>query len=652
MNATIFWLAALLSLYCAYALFWGVVSAKMAKTADDFLLGGRQIPSWVFASSATAISFSGWIALGHPAFIFRDGFQFGAMTLSVISIPLSGVLFLKRQWMIGRHFGFSTQAGILGDYYRSEALRWAVILVALTFAVPFLAMQLAASGYLVQIATGNAISWVWAMWIMTAGVFLYVCLGGLRAAAFVGALQFLLFIAGIIAVGLVAYSSLGGFGEFVDLLAKLSVKGMGPLGEPAAGYNAYFEVPGVIQFIDGLGKEAPVGGLWTGAMALTFSLALMGIQASPGYAGWALAARDARGFGAQQVWVSGLGVGVVLLFFGIAQGMGANFLGASAATTAAGLEVSHWLPVLDHGRESTLVAHYIQPVGQYSPWMMVLLVICSFASIHALAAALASVAGTIFVRDIYVRYLVPDASDAQQKLWARITIFVVMLAALLLATYAPRAQVELGSLALGLGAQLLPALLGLCWMPWLTGAAVTTGAIAGMVGVILTDSFGQTLATFFGFDFPWGRWPWTIHSAGWGLFFNALFCLVISTVSQRTQDKLHRQSYHAFLRSTAAAQPAKRFLRPVAWTLALAWGFFAVGPGSVIGNYLFSMPDGSVSDWALGLPSIWVWQIIWWGFGILVIWFLGFRLEMATAPRAALEPKKEPQQGGTRYFRD
>jgi uncharacterized protein YggT (Ycf19 family) len=39
-----------------------------------------------------------------------------------------------------------------------------------------------------------------------------------------------------------------------------------------------------------------------------------------------------------------------------------------------------------------------------------------------------------------------------------------------------------------------------------------------------------------------------------------------------------------------------------------------------------------VAIWALGLPSIWVWQIIWWALGILVIWLLAYRLQMSTLP--------------------
>jgi len=30
------------------------------------------------------------------------------------------------------------------------------------------------------------------------------------------------------------------------------------------------------------------------------------------------------------------------------------------------------------------------------------------------------------------------------------------------------------------------------------------------------------------------------------------------------------------------------------------------------------------------MPSIWIWQIIWWILGIAMMWFLAYKLEMST----------------------
>ena len=70
---------------------------------------------------------------------------------------------------------------------------------------------------------------------------------------------------------------------------------------------------------------------------------------------------------------------------------------------------------------------------------------------------------------------------------------------------------------------------------------------------------------------------------------------------------------------------------------ALAWVFFAIGPGAVWGNDFFGKPNEGVAGWVLSLPSIWAWQILWWALGVLVIWFLAYRMGMSTAPVGSVD---------------
>lgn len=610
-------------------------------TASDFFLANRQIPAWIFVLSATVMSFSGWTFLGHPSMIFRDGFQYAQLALCAITIPLTGVMFLKRQWMLGKRFGYVTPGEMFSDYFGGEGIRLLVLLVALVFSIPFLGMQLAASGYLIQILSDGAVHWSVAMWVLTAVVFIYVCIGGMRAVAYVGTLQCLLFAAGIVAIGLIAYGMLGGFGAFIEALAKLGATGIGPWANTAQGYNAYFEIPGVIQFTEGLGKEAPVGGFWTTSMILTYSFALMGIQAAPAFTMWAFSSRDPKGFAPQQVWVSAAAIGVILIFFAVAQGMGAHFLGASPAVTDAGLAIAKILPDLRAGKQTSVVAYYIKSIGDNAPWFMALLAVCALAAIQAMAAAYASTAGTMFSRDLYKRFLNAGADDRTQRFFGRVGVGLIFLVALLMATYAPAAQVELGGLALAFGFQLWPSLAGVCWFPWITRQGATLGLVAGLVAVVLTEQLGTTITEFLGFSLPWGRWPWTINSAGWGIFFNVVVCIIVSLLTQNKRERQHRMKYHAFLSENAGLSPEKQFLRPVAWTITLAWLFFAIGPGALIGNDFFGPPNKGIGAWNLGVPSIWAWQILLWALGVLVIWFLAYKLNMSTMPRGTIDAENE-----------
>ncbi len=633
MSEKLVWLFVFVALYWVYCVFWGVASARNSSSASQYFLADRQLPAWIFVLCATAMSFSGWTFMGHPEFVYRDGFQFAQLALCAITIPLTGVLFLKRQWMLGRRFGYVTPGDMFADYFGGVTIRLLAVLIALVFAIPFVGMQLMASGYLVQVLSDGAVDRHIAMWVLTSVVFLYVCMGGMRAAAYVSTLQSMLLVSGMVAIGLVAYGKLGGFGAFNEALAKLASSNVASPAGTAEGYNSYFTIPGVMQFSAGVGHELPIGGIWTGVMILTYGLGLMGIQAAPAFTMLAFASRDTRGFAPQQVWASGVAIGVVLLFFALAPGLGAHFLGASPEAADAGLAVANLLPPQDGGGKGGLVAYYIRLLGDGSPWFMGLIAICALAAVQAIAALYASTAGTMLSKDLYQRFVNPRADDRTQKLVARVGVGLIILAALLMATFTPFAQVRIGALALAFGFQLLPALAAVCWFPWITRAGVLVGLIAGLLAVILTEELGATLTHFFGFSMPWGRWPWTIHSAGWGIFCNVVLCAGVSFFTRGGAERERRWSFHQFLRENSALPPEKHFLRPVVWALALAWLFFALGPGALIGNDFFGPPNGGIQAWSLGVPSLWAWQILWWALGVLLIWFLAYKMELAVFPR-------------------
>jgi hypothetical protein len=209
---------------------------------------------------------------------------------------------------------------------------------------------------------------------------------------------------------------------------------------------------------------------------------------------------------------------------------------------------------------------------------------------------------------------------------------IIVLAALVVATTSKDALVLLGGLAVAFGFQMWPALIGVCWWPWLTRRGVTVGLVLGLIAVMMTESIG---VKWFGVS-SWGRWPWTIHSAGWGIIFNLGAAVIISAFTQDRESTEHRLKYHDFLKEHAGLRPEKKGLVPVAWIITLVWFFFGIGPGAVIGNTIFGNPTDS-STWLFGMPSIWTWHIIWWALGVGMMWFLAYKMEMSTMPETEIE---------------
>jgi hypothetical protein len=296
---------------------------------------------------------------------------------------------------------------------------------------------------------------------------------------------------------------------------------------------------------------------------------------------------------------------------------------------AAGANISNVLPEsIGKGGQGNLVPFYINTLGETAPWFVGLLAVCALAAMQSTGAAYMSTAGGMLTRDLYKKLINPKASHETQKFFGRMGVAFIVIAALLVATYSKDALVLFGGLAVAFGFQMWMPLMSICYFPWFTRQGVTACMAAGIIAVMLTESVGQKL---FGGALPWGRWPLTMHSAFWGMFFNLGIATIVSSMTQNASDRAHRQKYHDFLAQHAGLPASKQGLKPVAWAITLAWLFFGIGPGAVIGNDIFGAPNDYAS-WTFGIPSIWAWQILFWALGVGMMWFLAYKMEMSTIP--------------------
>jgi Na+/proline symporter len=631
MTASVVWLFVFVLAYWTYCITMGVKGYISAKTASDYFIAGRTLPTWVYVLAATATSFSGWTFMGHPGLLYVSGFQYAYASFYAITIPFTGVMFLKRQWILGKHFGYVTPGEMFSDYFKSDVIRILVVVVALFFSIPYLGVQLRSSGFLFNVLTNGMFSVNVGMWMLSIVVFLYVASGGLRAVAYVDTVQCLLLAGGIATIGIIGISYVGGWGALNEGIANLTTLDKNLT---AAGYSHYVAIPGVIQFV----KSGPsaLGGAWTGIMILSYAFALMGIQSSPAFSMWSFSNTNPKPFAPQQVWASSMGIGGILIFFTAIQAFSAHLLGADPKMLEAGFAkdvMQLGKDLLDMpGGGDMVVPALINLLAVTAPWMVGLLAVCALAAMQSTGAAYMSTAGGMLTRDIYKHFFHKEASHKTQKLFGRIGVAVIVFSALIVATTSTDALVLLGGLAVAYGFQMWPALIGICFWPMLNRKGITLGLIAGIIAVTLTETIGQN---WFGIT-AWGRWPWTIHSAGWGIIFNFSIAVIVSALTQNKETLAHRMKFHDYLKEHAGLPESKKNLVPVAWVIVIVWFMFAQGPGAVVGNTIFGNPTDS-STWLFGMPSIWLWQIIWWALGVAMMWFLAYKLEMSTIPAKEIE---------------
>ena len=479
------------------------------------------------------------------------------------------------------------------------------------------------------------------MWVISTIVLFYVTRGGFKSVVSVGVVQSWLYFLTVIILGLIIYYFVGNFqifGQALSKLASTSISNWGNTNGYGGGdYNGYFALPGVIQWVGGLGKNTATGGPWTAMMIFTFTISFMGVVLSPSFSMWSYSAKHPKVFSYYQIWGSAVAIGFLLFIFSTYQGIGASLLGANSEVNSNGLSINKILPEISQKDHTLLVYHIINLMDNSALWLTGLLAVGVIAAIQSTAAAFLMTSGSIITRDLYKTYVNKNLTWKNELMAVRLITMLIFLASLYLATFAKPAMVIFSGISISIAFQFLIVLLGLVWFPWITRGAAISGIIIGIIIVILTETIGQQIS---GNRLPWGRWPLTIHSGVWGLIFNVFICFSVSAFSAITKmdkDRIHRQKFHDFLNDHMGLHPSRTKLRSFAYVIALIWLFFGAGPGQVLGNNFFGAPGAGYEAWILKIPSLWGYQLIWWFFGIGLVWFLASKMDLSTLPNKPIQ---------------
>jgi len=579
------WVYIMLGIYIIYCFYEGLKGFFTEKTSAGYTVAGRSLPFISFLLAATAASFSGWTFIGHPGLIWQDGLPYAFASFYVITIPMTGTLFAKRTWFLGKRYGFITPGDMYAYYYNNEAVRFLSVLTAILFSVFFTAVQFKASAALFHVIAGVDVTF--GAVFMAFIVWFYVCAGGIRASVWVGAVQCVLLVAGIIILGyyVIIRPEFGGWTGFSASMNGLDKK--------------FLEVPRVINF--GLGG-AKGEGQWTAVMILTYMFALMGIQASPAFTLWNFGLKSPKPLAWQQTFMSAFVVGFALFYFTAIQGMGAKILQLSGAETFQNMNQATVVP--------TFMLEFLPS------FMLGLVFMGAISAIHSTAAPYINTGGSILLRDVYWRYIrKQQAGDAEQIWMNRLCATLLTGIALVVGLTSTAALVILGALATAFGFIMYILLLGVLWGFRFPSAGAVSGVITGIIVIILTYEI-------------WPN-PLSMHCSFWGIFSGLLVAYGCRAVRIKDCDKtLQRQhEVRIFLDSIDSPSESGRRWRAIMKIATPVWFLFAIGPACVLGNSAFPFA---------GFPPLWSWQIVWWSIGIVMMWALCFKSELSTVNDAQI----------------
>jgi len=522
------WVYIFLGLYIIYCFYWGLKGYFTEKTSSGYAIAGRSIPFIAFLMAATAASFSGWTFIGHPGLIWRDGLAYAFASFYVLTIPITGTFFSKRTWLMGKRYGFITPGDMYAYYFNNETLRWLVVATAVLYSIFYSAVQLMAAGALFNVIAGvptayGAIFLAFIVWF-------YVCTGGLKASTWVGVIQFVLLVGGIIILGFFVMQApeFGGWGKFSASIKALDQK--------------FLKVPAVINF--------GLGGGWTSVMILTYMFALMGIQSSPAFTMWTFGIKSPKPLAWQQAFMSTFVVGFALFFFTAFQGMGAKVL--QVAGNPAFIDVNQATVV------PTLMVEFLPPI------MLGVVFMGAIAAIHSTAAPYIGTGGSILLRDVYWRYIKKQEATHAEQIWVnRLMATLLTIAALTVGLTSKAALVILGALATAFGFLMYLLLAGVLWGFRFPAIGAVLGIFAGMIAVALTYRV-------------WPN-PLSMHCAFWGVFTASVVAYICRGIGIKDDAETteRQQEVRNFLNDIDAPSESGAAWRKVMKVVVPVWYFFA-----------------------------------------------------------------------------
>ncbi len=582
------WVYVFLGIYIIYCFYWGLKGYFTEKTSSGYTIAGRSIPFFAFLLAATAASFSGWTFIGHPGLIWRDGLAYAFASFYVLTIPITGTFFSKRTWLLGKRYGFITPGDMYAYYYNNEAIRWLVVLTAVLYSIFYSAVQLMASASLFNVIAGVPVTF--GAIFMAFIVWFYVCTGGLKASTWVGVIQFILLVGGIILLGffVIKAPEFGGWAAFSAKVNALDAK--------------FIAVPRVINTVDYLGG-APGESAWTAVMVLTYMFALMGIQSSPAFTMWTFGIKSPKPLAWQQAFMSTFVVGFALFFFTAFQGMGAKLLELGGHPAFVDVNQATVVPLL--------MKTFLPPV------VLGIVFMGAIAAIHSTAAPYIGTGGSILLRDVYWRYIKKQEASHAEQIWVnRLLATLLTIAALTVGMTSKAALVILGALATAFGFVMYILLLGVIWGVRFPALGAVFGVLSGMIAVFMTYKIWPS--------------PLSMHCAFWGVFVGLSVAFLFKILGVKdTPETVERQAeVRKWLDDVDEPSESGKKWRGVMKIATPVWYFFAIGPACILGNTAFSFA---------GFPSIWSWQITWWIIGIVMMWALCFKAEMSTTNEVQIQ---------------
>ncbi len=216
----------ILGIYVAVMIGIGFYTSKRTKSTNDFMLGGRNVGSWLTAFSYGTTYFSAVVFIGYAG---QFGWSYGISATwvgignAIIGSLIPFFLIGRRTRLMTKHLGAKTMPEYFEKRFDSKALKTAAALIVFVFLIPYTASVYNGLsrlfGMVFDLGKNGGTIIIVLMALLSA---IYVTLGGYKATALNDFFQGIIMLIGIATVVVLTVQKKDGLSAAVDALNGIS----------------------------------------------------------------------------------------------------------------------------------------------------------------------------------------------------------------------------------------------------------------------------------------------------------------------------------------------------------------------------------------------------------------------------------------------
>jgi len=396
---------------------------------QEYFLGGRELGGFILAMTMMATYGSASSFIGGPGAAYTQGLGWVLLAMSQVVTGYFVLMVLGKKFaIIARQYQAVTLIDFLKERYQSK---WVVLLSAISiivFLFSSMAAQWVGGARLIESLTG--LSYTSALFVFVVSVMFYVIIGGFRAVAVTDAIQGAVMFIGTLILLIAVIIAGGGIPNIIQDLAAENPNLIRPYG------------------FDGGLTPLYVSSFWV--------LVGVGVVGLPQVTVRAMSYKNSKAMH-RAIIIGTIVVGFIML--------GMHLIGVFARPILPGIEIGD--------KVMPMIALEVLP-----PWLAGIVLAAPMAAIMSTVDSLLLLVSSAVVKDVYINYIKPDASESVIKKMSFGVTTILGILVFLMALSPPDLIIWLNLFSFGglEAAFIWPVVLGLYW-----AKGNKFGAIASML---------------------------------------------------------------------------------------------------------------------------------------------------------------------------